>query len=171
MIEYQEKAFVRPSMSAWATLPFGNPNILVSTPSTVIITMITRFESGRISRPMSKGAKDLAPKPGLGVRVAYPSSITRTGIIDRACAQKSQSDKAKMATKAAKVEPHSVFTSGENRNESGLPEARDSDPKYLSTTSRNGVNAGYLLLAWDRRSGEWAAHEESNKSTLCLEHT
>lgn len=58
-----------------------------------------------------------------------------------------------MATKAAKVVPHTVFTSGENRNESGLPEARNSDPKYLSATSRDGVNAGYLLLAWDRPHG------------------
>lgn len=68
-MEYQAKAFVRPGMSVWAILLLGNPNILVSTPNTVIITMIMRFESGRISRPMSKGAKDLAPKPGLGVRV------------------------------------------------------------------------------------------------------
>ena len=86
MIEYQAKAFARPDINVCRTLLLGNPNIEVSKPSAVMITIMRRFESGRIACSMSKGAKALAPQPDLGVRVAYPNSVKVTGIIDRACA-------------------------------------------------------------------------------------
>lgn len=51
-------------------LPLGNPNVAVSTPRAMPITITFCSESWEVARPMSKVGKDLALRPDLGVRVA-----------------------------------------------------------------------------------------------------